>query len=277
MKYKLIVLLLLVSIAGIAQTGKIIALAGTPKRASSGALLRQGDKLQDKELVKWGSENDTLVINVLGKGLGYYTPAIDPRTSNGGSSEWQALIREMVWLKKSSGRLAGRGIRFNSIVEMDHFFSQFAADSVSLLVIDSLPLTISKEMYSSINRGFLYAQYFVGADTVNKKIRVITGNEGKNPVIMLDTSLQRVDGIPRDLLRRKHISIYYFNYKDETSSLVTDFYVSVITSSPMMATLCALNSGEENTYEQTDQLLRWKYGIPDEKQLRNLLENLDCK
>ncbi|WP_420317015.1 hypothetical protein [Ekhidna sp.] len=251
----LFILLILVAFESHSQSYTVIHIIGKIYNTESGSYLTKGSKVSENSSLKF--ESDGARAAVLSSSRGRFVI----QKNAAASSQSDALYALSSVISPVRGRLSTRAGAINNSLDFQKYFNE----GTVALIGNEYEVKVSPEAYPISDSKFFYAQYQLGEETINKKLR---GESGKLNINLTD--FFSVDGNPIDASAIKEVKLYYYDTEEQKSAFITDMNISYIPEEELKSLVDQFPDDKEAMLEVINSL----YGKCTEEQLSKAIEDL---
>lgn len=236
------------------QEYQVLHVKGKIIRESDGALLKPGDKVSDKEKIRFDSKES--MAAVLSKEKGRYILKAT------GDTERQ---NDLVYILKSTispvrGGMSSRAAGINNDLDFQLYFAQ----APYVWAGDVLKIAVSPAAYPMSDSRFFYIEYSFSGDWIGKKLEF-----EKEFLIIEKEKLFEIDGKPVDPEKVSGYTLYYYDTVTEESKKITDIQFVFITSEELQQIASQFQPINNDSYYHIAEILSGLYGSCDPLQLEN--------
>ena len=236
------------------QEYQVLHVKGKVIRESDGIALKPGDKITEKEKIRF--ETKESMAAVLNKEKGRYILKAT------GDTEQQ---NDLVYILKSTispvrGGMSSRAAGINNDLDFQLYFAQ----APYVWAGEVLKIAVSPAAYPMDENRFFYIEYSFSGDWIGKKL------EFENEFLIIEKeSLFEIDGKPVDPEKVSDYTLYYYDTVTEESKKITDIKFVLITSEELQQIALQFEPINNDSYYHIAEILSGLYGSCDPLQLEN--------
>jgi len=254
MKPLLTILFVFAFVLSYSQEYQVLHVKGKIIREADGTLLKPGDKITEKDKIRFMTKD--AMAAVLNKEKGRYIVKVAEETSD---------ESDLIYVLKSTispvrGGMSSRAGGINNDLDFKFYFAQ----APYVWAGDVIKIGVSQAAFPMNEDRFFYIEYSFDGERVSKKLEF-----EKDLLIIKKDSIFNIDGSSIDPGKVTEYTLYYYNTDSEESRLITDIEFVLISQEELQNIFDQYPDKSDDAFYEIADLLSNLYGKCDPLQLEN--------